>query len=654
MDDEEFTPRLGRMRSRGKEARYLALVVKAARVAGRRAPRRGGFDGSRIGRGSGVARVLRSRDRHSSLRSRRAVVKFRLATLGGKGAGGAKAHLKYIERDGVTRDGSPGQLYSADADIAGGREFLSRSSGDRHQFRLIVSLEDGDQYADLKPFVRRMMDQMEKDLATRLDWVAVDHFNTGHPHSHIILRGRNDRGEDLVIAREYISHGARERAAEIATLDLGPRTELEIEARLRADTGAERLTGIDHQLIADMDEHRVVSASAPDAFRQALRTGRLQKLGHMGLAMRLGGETWRIEPGLADTLRRIGERGDIIRTMQREIAARGNAYRHADRVIFDAGGEGSGKLLGRVVSRGLADEFRDRHYLLVDGVDGRLHYVDAGPGANLEPTPEGAVVRIAARQAAVRQADRTIAEVATANGGRYTRDAHLLHDPGASEAFADTHVRRLEAMRKTMRNIEREPDGSWIITPDHLAKVEAWEGRRLRDQPVTVEVLSVAPVEKVATLDAATWLDREMVSEAPVPLRDAGFGREVRTAQTIRRQWLIDQDLAFEKEGRIVLRQSALAALARRELIREGGRIAEEIGKPFREAKMGEQIEGRLVRVVRMESGRNVLIERSRDFTLVPWRPVLDRHIGKSISGTVRDGGISWSLGRQRRGPTIS
>jgi len=66
------------------------------------------------------------------------------------------------------------------------------------------------------------MEQMEKDLGTQLDWVAVDHYNTAHPHTHIVLRGKDDKGDDLIIAREYIAHGMRERAAEIVSLDLGP------------------------------------------------------------------------------------------------------------------------------------------------------------------------------------------------------------------------------------------------------------------------------------------------------------------------------------------------------------------------------------------------------------------------------------------------
>ncbi len=648
MDDEEFTPRLGRIRSRGKEARYLALVVKAARRASKRPRVRGRFDGSRIGRGASVARILRSGDRHAAYRGRRVIVKFRPVTLAAKGLGGARAHLSYIQRDGVTREGDPGELYSARVDVADGKEFLERGSGDRHQFRLIVSIEDGDQYPDLKPFVRRMMTAMEKDLGTRLDWVAVDHFNTGHPHSHIILRGKDDRGKDLVIAREYISHGLRERASGLVTLDLGPRTDLEIEERLRGDMSAERLTAIDRQLARNMDAGRMVSARAADPVQHSLRTGRLQKLARMGLATHLGGDSWRLAPDLEKTLRRIGERGDIIRTMQRDIAARKLERGSAEHVIFDPAAPEAASVVGRLTMRGLSDEHGDRHYLLVDGVDGRVHYVDVGAGANVEAMPEGAIVRIAPRGAGVRAADRTIVEVAAGNGGRYTEDAHLHHDPSAQQSFAESHVRRLEAMRRVTRSVERDPDGSWIITPDHLQKVEAFEKRQLRGRPVTVEILSSVPIEKLPVLEAATWVDRELVADKPVPVRDAGFGREVRAAQARRRQWLVTEQLAEEQGGRTTYRSGMLAALQRRELLRIAGQISGELGKLFLEPVAGERVEGKLSRRIDLASGRHALIERSRDFTLVPWRPVLEQHVGKTVSGVVREGGINWRLGRQR------
>ena len=654
MRDDEFEPQLGRMRGRGKEQRYLSRVVKAAKRAGMKTGRRGRFDGSRIGRGASVARVLRSRDRLGAFRSRRVIVKIRPVGLGGKGMGGAKAHLRYIQRDGVTREGEAGALYSPDSDVADGKAFLERCDGDRRQFRFIVSAEDADQYPDLKPFVRRLMTQMEQDLGTKLDWVAVDHFNTGHPHTHIVVRGVNDRGENLLIAREYISHGSRQRAIEIVNLDLGPRTDLEIEERLRSDTGAERLTAIDRRLIRDMDTARLVSASDGDPFQQSLRVGRLQKLGRMGLASHVGNGTWRLEPDLANTLRQIGERGDIIRTMQRELTARKLDRAAVDRVIYDPVAKEATPIIGRVVMRGLADEHEDRHYLLVDGIDGRTHYAEIGKGELVDTIPENAIVRIAPREGGIRAVDRTIDEIAAANGGRYSIDAHLKHDPTASERFAETHVRRLEAMRKISGVVEREPDGSWIIAPDHLARVERFEAMQFRDHPVAIETLSAIPLDKLPGTDAATWLDRELVAEAPVPVRDAGFGHEVRSAQAMRRQWLITEQLADEQDGQTVYRRGMRAALQRRELLRVARQLSDKLGVPFAEAREGEAVQGRLVRAVEMTSGRHALIERSRDFTLVPWRSVLDRHVGKSVSGIMRDGGINWTLGRQRSGPSVS
>ena len=281
MSDDEFNPRLGRLGARGtsgKRARkFLGRIVAAtARTGASTGVRSRRFDGSRSGRGASVGRVLRSGDRHFGSRARRVMIKARLVKLGAKGVAASRAHLRYLQRDSATPDGAPGGLYSADRDVADGAAFVERGSGDRHQFRFIVSPEDGDQYPDLKPFVRRLMEQMEEDLGTRLEWVAADHRDTGHPHSHIMLRGKDDQAENLIIAREYIAHGFRERASAIVSLDLGPRTDLEIEERLRHDDGQERLTAIDRRLVRAMDSDRTVSSADRDPFQQSLRAGRLK------------------------------------------------------------------------------------------------------------------------------------------------------------------------------------------------------------------------------------------------------------------------------------------------------------------------------------------------------------------------------------------
>jgi type IV secretory pathway VirD2 relaxase len=657
--DDDFEPRLGRMRSRGKgkqARRFLSRVIAAANLARGGAPGRShkaGFTGSRIGRGAGVGRVLSARDRYAAFRQRRVIVKMRIVPVRGKGFDGAKAHMRYVERDGTTREGGRGQLYGTDSDKMDRNSWIEKARGDRHQFRIIVSPEDGLEYDDLKPLTRRLMARAEEDLGTTLDWVAVDHYNTGHPHTHIVVRGMDERGKDLVIARDYISHGLRERACELVDLDLGPRTDDAIERRLRAEVDQDRLTSIDRTFIREAEKDVLVSSEARGAFNQAIRMGRLRKLERLGLATQHGAAHWRLTPGLAETLHRMGERDDIIRTMQRAYAARRQVPALADQVIYDPTARDAWPLVGRVLERGLSDEYADRQYVIVEATDGRSHYVEIGSGDSVGPQPAGAIVRIAPREGGVREVDRTIAEIAAANDGRYTIDAHLKHDPSASESFAETHVRRLEAMRRRTGAVEREPDGSWIVAPDHLDKVERYEARQLRDRPVTVETLSPLPLEKLVDADAATWLDRELVAVSPEPLRDAGFGRDAREAQARRRRWLIAEQLAEERGGRTVYRPDMLAALQRRELLRVVGQLSEELGIPFAEAEHHERVQGRLVRAVEMASGRHALIERSHDFTLVPWRPVLERHVGRQVSGIMRDGGISWTFGRQRSGPSI-
>ena len=653
MSDDDFTPRLGRKRGKdGKRVtKYGGRILAAARLAGSKTGvRRRRFDGSRIGRGASMGRLLSSRDRLGGFRGRRAVVKASLIRLGGKAGQVARAHMRYIQRDGVTREGLPGELYGPETDRADGDDFLRRTAGDRHQFRFIVSAEDGAEYPDLRPYVRRLMTQVEQDLGTKLDWVAVDHFNTERPHTHIVLRGVDDRGDNLIIAREYIAHGLRERASELVTLDLGPRTDQEIESRLRHDVDQERLTATDRRLLRRMDSERVVSPADNDPLQQSVAAGRLRKLKAMDLAEDIGGGRYRLALGLEDTLRRMGERGDVIRLMQRELTARRLDRAGVEQVISTDLRE---PIVGRVIRRGFADEHRDRHYLMVDGADGRIHYVDIGRGDATPSVPEGATVRIGATRLEATQADRTVDAIARANGGRYSIDLHLQHDPNASDAFATSHVRRLEAMRRAWAGPERLADGSWTISEDHLVRAEAYAQRQQHDRPVTLTVLSRTPVAELALKEAPTWLDRELEAGSSSTARDASFGREVRTALAARRQWLIDQQLADGHGQGFRLRSGAMESLRQRELENAGSRLAQQLGKRFDPARVGERVEGVIARRVDLESGSYAVVERSRDFTLVPWRDVLERKLGQAASGIVRTDGISWQFGRGRSGPTI-
>jgi len=659
-DENEFEPKIGRPKSRGgKQARkYLGRILAAANLSrgGRRTS--GGtkkaYSGSRYGRGAGVGRMLSAKSGRAAAGRRRVIIKASIVRLAGKGAAAAAAHFRYLQRDGTTREGERGTLYGRDLDTIDRAEFGARGVGDRHQFRFIVSPEDGAEYEDLKPLTRRFMAEVERDLGTRLDWAAVDHFNTGHPHTHIVVRGIDDRGADLVIARDYLTTGMRERAVELVELDLGPRTTHEIEASLRGEIEQERFTSIDRSMLRGMDARREVGLPGRSALDQSLRAGRLAKLAKLGLAERVAVGRWRLDDDIEDTLRRMGERGDIIRTLQRDLRQAGLVREAADRAIFAPELPDGSPLVGRVITRGLEDEHADRHYLIVDGLDGRAHYVPLGRGETVEPISEGMIVRITPVRSGVRDVDRTVADVAAANGGQYDVDAHLRYDPSATHDFAEAHARRLESMRRARGGVDRDPAGRWTIAPDHLERVEKWEAARARQQPATVEIVSREPVQRLVAMNALTWLDRANAGETIDAMRDAGFGQEVRAAADRRRQWLLAEGLAERVSGEIRYRPDTLATLQRQEVQRAAARLSEDLGLPFTEARFGTRIDGVVRQNVELVSGRFSVIERSHDFTLVPWRPVLDRQIGKPVSGLMRDGDINWAIGRGRGGPSVS
>ncbi|WP_443478915.1 DUF3363 domain-containing protein [Novosphingobium aerophilum] len=192
------------------------------------------------------------------------------------------------------------------------------------------------------------------------------------------------------------------------------------------------------------------------------------------------------------------------------------------------------------------------------------------------------------------------------------------------------------------------------MSSEHLEVAERFEQRDVTSRPVAIEVLGAGSLERMAVMEGATWLDRELASPSGLAMRDAGFGREVRAGLDQRRQWLVEQDLADVSPSGIRLRQNALALLQRRELLRIAERLSIELGKDFSEAKTSDWIEGKVSRRIDGISGRFALIERSHEFTLVPWRPVLEKQLGQQAGGIMREAGINWQFGRGRSGPEIS
>ncbi|CAM5592240.1 Type IV secretory pathway VirD2 relaxase OS=Sphingobium scionense OX=1404341 GN=GGQ90_004485 PE=4 SV=1 [Sphingobium scionense] len=399
--DSDFRVRPGRIKAtRAPKAKsFLNQVLRAAKKAGHTgAPalgrRASGYGRSTFGRGRGSfspSRLFSS--------TRRVVVKARVVRHQGRSFRSAplSAHLSYLKREGVSRDGEKGVMFDAGSDRADDLAFADRCKDDRHHFRFIVSPEDAGEMTDLRAFTRDLAQQMEADLGTRLDWVAVDHWNTDNPHVHLLVRGVDETGADLVISREYISRGLRSRAEDLVSIELGPKPEHEIRNALEKEVTADRWTRLDVEIRGQADDvgaidFRSASDGPADSETRRLMIGRLQHLEKMGLATSTGPGEWMVGLEAERHLRDLGMRGDIIKTMHRAFTERGQDRGVADYVID--GGSGS-PIIGRLVDKGLHDELTGEAYAVIDGTDGRAHHVQFRGIETFEHAPSvGGIVEV--------------------------------------------------------------------------------------------------------------------------------------------------------------------------------------------------------------------------------------------------------------------
>jgi hypothetical protein len=274
-----FRPRLGGRRrpaTRGRETSLRnALLARLRGVAARRA--RSGAPVRGLGAGA-----------------RRVVIKAHVHRLNASGAKAAALHLRYIERDGVERDGSKGVLYNADGP-ARADSFEQPRFDEKHQFRLIVAPEDGAEL-DLTAYVRRLMATVERDVGRKLEWAAVNHYDTGHPHAHVIVRGVDRDRREVRLDRAYVSHGLRARAQELATAELGPRHEFEVRRTHTKEVTQDRFTSLDRELERRAKDNQVEvhSGQRRGFINPSTLTARLEHLEGLRLAERLSPTSWRL------------------------------------------------------------------------------------------------------------------------------------------------------------------------------------------------------------------------------------------------------------------------------------------------------------------------------------------------------------------------
>lgn len=641
-DEDRFRVKPAAPKSRGgpRSQRFVSQVLKQVSKTGANPSRKTlGRPASTFGRGRVAASMAGQR---LGPNARRVVIKSRFVVLRRASPNSVAVHLRYIERDGVTRDGQKGQAYGAATDAADLKAFQERGQDDRHQFRFIVSAEDGVELEDLRDFTRQLMRRMEIDLETRLDWVAVDHWDTDNPHTHIVLNGHTggppSGRETLVIAPDYLAHGMRLRASEIATEWLGPRTEAEIRQSLLKEVDQQRLTSLDRALIRQAGAEGVDLTDNPrDRQHQNSLRARLQRLEGMGLADRTGANRWTLQPEMAATLDAMGQREDALETVRRALKGQ-----HRECVIDE---QVTAPVTGRIAGKGLTDELHDRGYLVVDGIDGRAHYLKLPAGTDLTDLPLNGIVE-ARPPGQEKLVDRHITTIA--RDGVYRAADHVTHLKQANDrdpqSTVNAHVRRLEALRRA-GIVERIAEGVWKVPPDLLRKARTYDAQK--DSGLLVELRSHLPIRQQVRAIGATWLDRQLVSSGSI-VTDQGFGAQVRDSLKDRVAFLAEKGLAEQRHQRVALARNLLTALRDMELKTAGKAIQDQTGQTYRPVQDGESTSGLYRRNIQLVSGRFAVLDDGMGFSLVPWRPVIEQRLGQQLSVAIRGQAVTWQLGRQR------
>jgi type IV secretory pathway VirD2 relaxase len=288
------------------------------------------------------------------------------------------AHGEYLQRDHAQTKGEKGLGFNNSSDTVDLRGTLHKwqQENDEHIFKLIVSPENGHRL-DLKQHAKDLMHIVQNDFKTKLEWVAIDHHNTDNPHLHILIRGIDDRGETLIIERDYLSHGFRHRSEDLATRVLGLRLNRDIVQARTRQLEREYVTELDRSILRKAENsivnyHTPVPDNLLSRQQRLLEIRRLNFLEKNGLAEKINSKAWKLDNNLELILQQRQLANDIIKsranhnimTLSHEIPAPTQVHEHKP-------------LTGKVVGMGLENELKDRRYLLLEGIDGKVHYLEA-------------------------------------------------------------------------------------------------------------------------------------------------------------------------------------------------------------------------------------------------------------------------------------
>lgn len=651
--ERAFQPKPGRAKEAvvGRGAKRALGLIKSltARHSGRLGV------GARAGQ-NGVRNGATGRHKtvnNPSRLAQRVTVKGRFVKIRGN-VRGIRAHMQYLQREGVARDGGDVQMFTDNQELSPSEamEWAQTGASDRHQFRFIISPENGAQL-DLKRYTRDLVRQMEQDLETGLTWIAVEHHDTDNPHVHLIVRGVAQDGKDLVISRDYMGHGIRGRASDIATRELGHRSEHEIRLGMTQDISKNRYTSLDADLerLAVKHPDNMIDLR-PDKFpgghyanvRRTLLINRAQHLKSLGLAYEARAGCWELAPNIRHTLRTMGEQDDIIKSMHNRMRGQ---ERFPECVIFNKDSPEQPPITGVVLDKGLHNELYDTRYITVAATDGRTYYVplaDKSEVTMAEVAP-GGMVQIQA-VAPSNKIDPVLTQHSRQAAGVYDARIHaqsLVRTSGDNpltpqEIIDKYYVPRLESLEKKGL-VTRLDEHRWQIPADLEDKVRVFtQSARDAGRVVKVNTLSHLSPEQQIRAPGKTWLDEHLHEPLPTfrPKQASDIEQRIEAARKERLEYLRERGLTYDSPHGPLPKQGFQRVLYDQELADAHRQLAGQFGRGI-QISPDVPFSGTLVGVHRMPSGHYGVIHDGAQHALVPWQADMHKHVGKSVTVGIGD-----------------
>ena len=558
--------------------------------------------------------------------SRRVVVKARIVKMTKNGWDASQAHLKYIERDGVEKEGGKGELFGNEQDFE--RESLTEKiPGEKRQFRFIISPEDAE-YIDLKQFTNDLMGEVEKDLGRELKWGAVCHYNTENPHVHIVIRGIDKDDREVRIDPEYISHGVRARGAEIVERKLGKRHLIELEGQLDKEVTESRVTSLDRNIQKHVENDSVdLGGEDVGKFRRERLHERLKYLQRLGLANHKGGYQWELAENWQEELKSIKVQDDKMKVLN---AAEVDVEH---RRIFD-----TGAISGRVADIGLSNELYDRFYMVVETPHSEAYYVEISHrDFERHGIRRGDIISVKSEtESWGKPSDKNIQRIAGGNESVYDSAIHRASITGDTVMVdkmtidADDYV---EAHKMRMMSLVRYglatqlSDTSWAVDPALTERLEMMD----REGPKVVKKFgkeTSLTVQEQVSYRGNTWLDKHFDGGGEKGYAKVGFGKETREAIG-RRAMFLQQELGIESSDQ--WRTKNLTELEKNDYAET---LQKQTGLKYRAATEGGRREGKLSDTGALASGRRyavIMNEKTQEFSMLPWKKQFDNYQGKQV-----------------------